>query len=130
MKLHHIGIAVKNISEKLKIWHDVLGLEVKCIEEVREQKVKVALLPLGGMNIELLEPLGEESPVYRFIEKRGEGIHHLCFEVDDIDNMLAEMRNKGLKLIDEVPRMGAGGRKIAFVHPKDVGGVLIELSEK
>jgi len=130
MKLHHIGIAVKNIEERLKIWRDVFGLQSERIEEVPDQKVKVAVLPLKDINIELLEPLSEDSTISRFIEKRGEGLHHICLEVDNVEKMLAEMKSANIRLIDEVPRIGAGGKKIIFVHPKDIGGVLIELSEK
>ncbi len=130
MKLHHIGIAVKSIEARLKIWRDILGLELVRIEEVPDQKVKVAVLPLKHINIELLEPVSEESTVSKFIEKRGEGLHHICIEVDNIDTMLANMKENNIKLIDEVPRVGASGNKIAFIHPKDMGGVLIELSEK
>lgn len=130
MKLHHIGIAVKNIDEQLKIWRDILGLRLAHSEEVPDQKVKVAVLPIKDVNIELLEPLSQESTVHKFIEKRGEGLHHICIEVDDIDTVLVKMKEKNIKLIDEVPRIGAAGKKIAFIHPKDMGGVLIELSEK
>lgn len=130
MKLEHIGIAVKSIDERLKIWRDVLGLHLEMIEEVPQQKVKVAVLDIDGLKIELLEALGEGSTVATFIEKRGEGLHHLCFEVEDIDEMLLKLKQQGAKLIDEVPRDGASGKKIAFVHPKDMGGVLIELTQK
>jgi len=130
MRVSHIGIAVKSIEERLKIWRDVFGLQLERIEEVPEQKVKVAVLPLKDVNIELIEPLSEDSTISRFIEKRGEGLHHICIEVDDIEKMLAEMKIANMKLIDEVPRVGAGGKKIVFIHPRDIGGVLIELSEK
>jgi len=129
MKLHHIGIAVKSIDERLKVWQDFLGLKLENIEDVADQKVKVAVLGVGGVNIELLEPIGEESVVYKFIEKKGEGIHHLCFEVDDIEKTLSEMKGKKIKLIDAVPKIGMSGKKIAFIHPKDMGGILIELME-
>jgi len=130
MRVSHIGIAVKSIEERLKIWRDVFGLQLERIEEVPEQKVKVAVLPLKDVNIELIEPLSEDSTISRFIEKRGEGLHHICFEVDNVEKMLAEMKIANMKLIDEVPRVGAGGKKIVFIHPRDIGGVLIELSEK
>lgn len=130
MKLEHIGIAVKSIDERLKIWQDALGLELKYIKDVPDQKVKVAVLDLAGVKIELLEPLEEESTIGKFIEKRGEGLHHLCFEVDDIEGILSKMKKQGIKLIDEVPRKGAFAEKIAFVHPKNMGGVLIELCQK
>lgn len=130
MKLDHIGIAVKSIEERLHVWKDALGLGLANLEEVEDQKVKVAKLDVSGTHIELVEPTSEESPVFKFIEKRGEGLHHLCFRVDDIEKALADMKSHNVRLIDEVPRIGAGGKKIAFIHPKDMGGVLIELTEK
>jgi len=130
MKLEHIGIAVKSINERLKIWRDVLGLPLEMIEEVPQQKVKVAVLDIGGLKIELLESLEEDSTINKFIEKRGEGLHHLCFEVEDIEGMLQELKKHGIKLINEVPRKGAYAKKIAFIHPKDMGGILIELCER
>lgn len=129
MKLDHIAIAVKNITERLSIWQGLFGLTLKMVKDVPDQKVKVAVLDLGETKIELLEPLEENSPISKFIENKGEGLHHLCFEVEDIEGMLLEMKKQGVKLIDEVPRVGASGKKIAFIHPKDMGGVLIELSE-
>jgi methylmalonyl-CoA epimerase len=130
MKLHHIGIAVKNIEKKLPIWRDVLGLKLHGIQEVPDQKVKVAALEVGGIHIELIEPTDADSPIYKFIEKRGEGLHHLCFDVKNIEEVLSAMKKNGVTLIDEVPRKGAMNSKIAFVHPKDMGGVLIELCQK
>jgi methylmalonyl-CoA/ethylmalonyl-CoA epimerase len=130
MKLDHIAIAVKNITERLSIWQGLFGLTLKMVKDVPDQKVKVAVLDLGETRIELLEPLEENSPISKFIENKGEGLHHLCFEVEDIEGMLLEMKKQGVKLIDEVPRVGASGKKIAFIHPKDMGGVLIELSQK
>jgi methylmalonyl-CoA/ethylmalonyl-CoA epimerase len=130
MKLQHIGIAVKSIDERLKIWRGVLGLHFEMIEDVPRQKVRVAVLDIDGFKIELLEALEEGSTIATFIEKRGEGLHHLCFEVEDIEDMLLKLKQQGVKLIDEVPREGASGKKIAFVHPKDMGGVLIELTQK
>ena len=130
MKLDHVGIAVKSIEERLHVWKDALGLGLANIEEVEDQKVKVAKLDVRGTEIELLEPTSEESPIFKFIEKKGEGIHHLCFQVDDIEKALADMKSYNVRLIDEVPRIGADGKKIAFIHPKDMGGVLIELSQK
>lgn len=130
MKLDHIGIAVKSIEERLHVWKDALGLGLAILEEVEDQKVKVAKLDVRGTEIELLEPTAEDSPIFKFIEKKGEGIHHLCFQVPDIEKVLTEIKGQGIRLIDEVPRIGAGGNKIAFIHPKDMGGVLIELTEK
>lgn len=111
------------------MWRDVLGLALKAIEEVPDQKVRVAVLPIGDVNIELLEPVGDDSTIRKFIDKRGEGLHHLCFEVENIEKILSDMKSKGFALIDEKPRIGASGKRIAFVHPKSTGGVLIELTE-
>lgn len=129
MKLAHIGIAVKNIQERLGIWQNILGIKLLGIENVPEQKVRAAMLELGDTHIELLEPLDNESTVFKFIEKRGEGLHHISIEVDDIELMLKKLKGSGIKLIDEKPRKGARGTKIAFIHPSSTGGVLIELIE-
>jgi methylmalonyl-CoA/ethylmalonyl-CoA epimerase len=130
MVLNHIGIAVRSIEKRLDIWKNALGLTLISIEEVAEQKVKIAKLDVRKTHIELLEPTDKDSPIFRFIEKKGEGIHHLCFQVPDIEHALREIKHQGIGLIDEVPRIGAGGHKIAFIHPKDMGGVLIELLQK
>jgi len=130
MKLDHIAIAVKSIEERLKIWQHVLNLKLEFIKDVPDQKVKVAVLNINGQHIELLEPLEETSTISKFIEKKGEGLHHLCFEVENIESMLLNMKKQGIKLIDEVPKIGASGKKIAFIHPKDMGGVLIELTQE
>ncbi len=129
MKLDHIGIAVKAIDERLKVWHQILGLALHGIEEVNDQKVKVAMLELGDIYIELLEATDQDSPIRKFIDRKGEGLHHLSIEVDDIEEVLKHLKLKGIKLIDESPRIGASGKKIAFIHPKDMGGVLIELCQ-
>lgn len=126
----HIGIAVKSIDEALKFWEETLGIKCTGREEVAEQRVVTAFLPLGGTEIELLEPTSPESPISKFIESRGEGIHHLALKVEDIEAALKELKDKGIRLIDEKPRCGAGGAKIAFVHPKAAGGVLLEISER
>ena len=126
----HIGIAVKSIDEALAFWQSSLGIQCTGVEEVAEQKVKTAFLPIGDTEVELLEATSDESPVAKFIEKKGEGIHHLAIRVDNLEKALEEMKAKGIKLIDESPRYGAGGAKIAFVHPKSTGGVLLELSER
>jgi methylmalonyl-CoA/ethylmalonyl-CoA epimerase len=128
--IDHIGIAVASIEESLKFWEMALGIKCTGIEEVAEQKVKTAFLPLGDTEVELLEATDPESPVAKFIEKKGEGIHHLAIRVENLEEALEEMKALGLKLIDEKPRYGAGGAKIAFVHPKTAGGVLLELSER
>jgi methylmalonyl-CoA/ethylmalonyl-CoA epimerase len=127
MKIDHIGIATRGIDEAAKFYRDVLGLEVAEIEDVAEQKVRVAMLPIGESRIELLEATSEDSPISRFLEKRGPGIHHLAVRVDDIQIALAELKQKGARLIDEEPRRGAGGCLVAFVHPSSTGGVLLEL---
>lgn len=129
MKLAHIGIAVRSLDDRLKIWKEALGLELEYTKEVPDQKVRVAVFRLGGIHIELLEALDDQSPIAHFIEKRGEGLHHLCLQVDDIVQVLADFATKGVRLIDRTPRIGASGKKIAFVHPKDLGGVLLELTE-
>ena len=126
----HIGIAVKSIDEALLFWQSSLGIKCTGVEEVEEQKVKTAFLPVGDTEIELLEATSEESPVAKFIEKKGEGIHHLAIRVDNLEAALSEMKDKGIRLIDESPRYGAGGARIAFVHPKSTGGILLELSER
>ncbi|MBN2878054.1 MAG: methylmalonyl-CoA epimerase [Clostridia bacterium] len=127
-QIDHIGIAVKNIEESLEIYK-LLGLECTGIETVDDQKVKVAFLPCGESELELLEPTSEDSAVSKFIEKKGEGMHHIAVRVDNIEKALAELKDKGIRLIDETPRYGAGGAKIAFVHPKETK-VLIELTQR
>lgn len=126
----HIGIAVKSIDEAFGFWESTLGIKCTGVEEVEEQKVKTAFLPIGDTEVELLEATSEESPVAKFIEKKGEGIHHLAIRVENLETALAELKEKGVRLIDETPRYGAGGAKIAFVHPKSTGGILLELSER
>ena len=129
-KVDHIGIAVKNLDEAVKFYEDVLG--IKCIsqEVVEEQKVKVAFLPTGDTEIELLESTEEDGPIAKHIERRGEGVQHIAYRVDDIEKAIAECKEKGIRMIDEKPRYGAGGAKIAFLHPKSTFGVLIELCQR
>ena len=129
-KVDHIGIAVSNLDEAIKLYSDVLGLELHGTEVVEEQKVKVAFLPVGDTEVELLESTSPDGPIAKFIEAKGQGIQHIAFRVDDIEAALAEMKEKGLRLIDEKPRYGAGGARIAFLHPKSTNGVLIELCER
>ena len=129
-KVDHIGVAVSNLEEALKVYTDVLGLKLHGTEVVEEQKVRVAFMPVGDTEIELLESTDPEGPIAKFIEKRGEGIQHIAFRVDDIEEALEQMRQKGVRLIDEKPRYGAGGARIAFLHPKATGGVLVELCER
>ncbi len=128
--LDHIGVAVTSIAEVLPFWESVVGIRLHGIEEVVEQKVRTAFLPVDDTEIELLEPTSAESPVAAFIEKRGEGLHHIAIRVDDIDAALEELKRHGVRLIDEQPRNGAGGTRIAFVHPKATHGVLLELCER
>ncbi len=132
MKINHLGIATKGIDEALKFWENALGLENVHTETVEDQKVRVAMLPIGESRIELLEPTSEDSPISKFLEKRGGGIHHIAVEVDNIEESLAKLKQKGMRLIDEKPRVGAEGCLVAFVHPSSANGVLLELvqSEK
>jgi len=124
--IEHIGIAVKDLSTAIPYYEDILGLECYNIEEVAEQKVKTAFFKVGQTKIELLEPTSEESTVAKFIEKKGEGVHHIAFRVDNLTEALAECESKGVQLIDKVPRKGAEGLNIAFLHPKSTAGVLTE----
>jgi methylmalonyl-CoA/ethylmalonyl-CoA epimerase len=130
MKIDHLGIATKSIAESLKFWQDSLGLENVHTEIVEEQKVRVAMLPIGESRIELLEPTSDDSPITKFLEKRGGGIHHIAVEVENIEESLAKLKENGAKLIDETPRIGAEGCLIAFVHPQSTNGVLLELTQK
>ena len=129
MKLNHIGVAVRSVEDSLVIWRDVLGFRVTALEDVLDQKVRVAMLDAGAVTIELLEPLSTDSPIHKFIEKRGEGLHHLSFSVDDIEGKILELKQKKVKMIDDVPRVGAHGVRIAFIHPTSTGSVLVELSQ-
>ena len=128
-KINHIGIAVKNIETAVPFYRDVLGMRFEGTEEVTEQKVQVAFLQIGESRIELLEPTSPDSPVAKFLEKNGEGIHHVAYEVDDLAAALAELQSKEIRLIDQNPRKGAHGASIAFVHPKASGGILTELCQ-
>lgn len=130
LKLDHIGIAVKDLNETLKFYKDVLGLKVEGTEVVEEQGVKVAFLPVGDTEIELLESTTPDGPIARYIEKNGEGMQHMAFLVENIEEAIEYMKNKGMRMIDEKPRYGAGGAKIAFVHPKSSHRVLVELTER
>ncbi len=128
-KVDHIGIAVRSIEEALKFYEDALGLKLTHTEAETEQQVVVAFLPAGESEVELVEPVESDSGIARYMEKRGEGIHHICFEVDDIDAMLDSLAAKGVELIDRHPKLGTGGKKIAFIHPRSTHGVLVELYE-
>ncbi len=130
-KLDHIGIAVKNLEEGIKLYRDILGLTLVKIEEVPEEKVRIAMFKAGDTYIELLEGTTEDSPIAKFISKRGEGIHHIAIRVEDVNRLTKELREKGVKVIYEEPREVAGGeRKINFIHPKSAGGVLLEIMER
>jgi len=128
-KISHIAIAVKNIDDALVRYTQVLGMTAKPVEQVPEQKVKTAMLPVGEGRLELVQGTDKDSPVAKFIESHGEGIHHIALEVDDIHDALTVLKFAGLQLIDEKPRIGAEGAKIAFIHPKSLNGVLLELIE-
>jgi len=130
LKVDHIGIAVKNLEETLSFYTDVLGLECHGTETVEAQKVKVAFLPIGDTELELLESTSDDGPIAKFIEKNGEGVQHIAFQVEDIEEAIEYMKSKGMRMIDEKPRYGAGGASIAFVHPKSSHRVLVELSQK
>jgi len=127
MKIDHIGIATRQLKEATALWQEALGLDVDSTEEVGEQGVRVAMLPIGETHIELLEPLTPESPIGRFLDKRGPGIHHIAVRVDDIYAALGQLKEKGARLIDETPRIGARGCLVAFIHPSSTNGVLLEL---
>jgi lactoylglutathione lyase/methylmalonyl-CoA/ethylmalonyl-CoA epimerase len=129
MRISHIGIAVKDADTALKMYREVLGLEPSSIETVESQQVKTVHIPIGDSSIELLESTSPDGVVAKFIEKRGEGIHHIAIEVDDIEAALAKMKAEGFQLIDETPRMGAGNMQIAFIHPRSTNGVLLELCQ-
>lgn len=129
-RVDHIGIAVKNLDEMVKWYEDILGVKAHGTETVDEQKVTVAFLPIGESELELLESTTDDGPVAKFIEKNGEGVQHIALRVDDIDATLAELKEKGVRMIDQEPRYGAGNARIAFVHPKATHGVLLELCER
>jgi len=128
-KLDHIAIAVHSLKEAMPFYVDQLGLTIDSIEEVPDQGVRVAKLNIGDTHIELLEPLNPETPVGKFLSTRGPGLHHICLGVEDVNKDLSTLKSNGTKLIDETPKIGAGGAQIAFVHPRSTGGVLVELSQ-
>jgi|SRR5215813_2072654 len=130
MKLDHIGIATHRLADSMAVWRDALGLEIDSTEEVIDQGVRIAMLPLGDTHIELLEPLSADSPVGKFLAKRGSGIHHLAVEVKDIRKTLSKLADQGIRLIDREPRVGAGGCLVAFIHPSSTNGVLLELVQR
>ncbi|HEY9569855.1 lactoylglutathione lyase [Lysinibacillus sp. BF-4] len=129
-KVDHIGIAVRNLDERISYYTETLGLKLLKVEEVESQKVRVAFIDAGNVKIELLEPMAETSAIHGFIEKRGEGIHHIAFGVTGIRERMQELRDKGVRLLSEEPGPGAGGAEVAFLHPKSSYGVLYELCDK
>jgi len=130
LKIDHIGIAAKSIDQVAPFWSPILGLPIAGRETVEEQKATTAFLPVGESELEILESTSPEGAIAKFIESRGEGIQHIALRVDNIEEALKELKEKGVRLIDEKPRRGAGGAKIAFIHPKSTNGVLLELSER
>jgi methylmalonyl-CoA/ethylmalonyl-CoA epimerase len=129
-KIDHIGLAVKSIKGAGKFYTDILGLNIDDTERVEEQKVDVAFLPVSESEIELLESTEPDGPVAKYIDSRGEGVQHIALQVEDIDQALEELKAKGVRLIDQKPRYGAGGARIAFIHPRETSGVLIELCQR
>ncbi len=130
LKVDHIGIAVKDLEQAKKFYTEVLGMTVMGEETVEQQKVKVCFIPCGDSEVELLESTAPDGPIAKFIEKNGEGVQHIALRVDNIEAAIADLKEKGVRMIDEAPRYGAGAAKIAFVHPKATGGILLELSER
>ena len=130
VKIDHLGIAVNSIDDGKNFFSDILGLEFEGTETVQEQKVTTAFFPVGDSEVELLESTAPDGPIAKYIEKKGEGIQHIAFRVENIEEALSELKEKGVRLIDETPRKGAGGAKIAFLHPKSTHGVLVELCER
>ncbi|RLC27797.1 MAG: methylmalonyl-CoA epimerase [Deltaproteobacteria bacterium] len=128
--IDHIGIAVREIAQAGKFYTDILGLEIQDIETVAEQKVNVAFIPITDSEVELLESTEPDGPVAKFINSKGEGVQHIAFRVENIEEALEELKAKGVRLIDQTPRKGAGGAMIAFIHPKETNGVLVELCER
>jgi methylmalonyl-CoA/ethylmalonyl-CoA epimerase len=125
-KIDHLGIAVKSLEEAVPIWENALGLKCERIEEVESQKVRTAFFDVGGVHLELLEPTSEDSPIAKAIVARGEGVHHVAFATDDVADQLKQAKTAGVKLINETPVAGAGGKQVAFLHPKSMRGVLTE----
>jgi len=130
LKIDHLGIAVNSIEQVKNFWTDALGLKFEGSETVEEQRVTTAFFPVGESEVELLESTSPDGPVAKYIDKKGEGIQHVAFRVKNLEEALSELKKKGIRLIDEKPRIGAGGAKIAFLHPKSTNGVLVELCER
>ena len=128
-KIDHVALVVGNIEHALTFWRDALGLELEHMQDVPREKSAIAFLPVGGVEVELVQPTSGDSGIAKYLEKRGPGMHHICLEVDDIEAMLAQLKEKGIQLIHEQPVSGDGGKKYAFIHPKAALGVLVELYE-
>ena len=130
LSVDHISLATRSIDESIKFYTEILGLELVGTEEVAEQKVRTSFLPVGETEIEILESTAPDGPIAKYIDKKGEGIQHIALRVDDLEAALEELKGKGVRLIDETPQRGAGGRKIAFIHPKATNGILLELCQR
>lgn len=130
MKIDHLGIAVRSIPDSLGFYREALGMELAATETIEDQAVRVALLAVGESRIELLEPFSDDTPVGRFIAKRGEGLHHICYEVEDLASKIEDLKSRGVRVLDGYPRRGAEGKLVAFLHPASASGVLVELVEK
>ena len=128
-KVHHVALVVADMEAALTFWRDALGMQVAERREVPAEAAEIAFLPLGESELELVRPTAQDTGLARFLQKRGEGMHHLCLEVDDLDGMLQQLRQRGVELINETPRSGADGKRYAFIHPRSAGGVLVELYE-
>jgi methylmalonyl-CoA/ethylmalonyl-CoA epimerase len=128
-RINHLAVVVDDIEAALAFWRDALGIEVERVQEVPEQQATVAFLPLGDSEIELVRPTTQDSGIARFLRKRGPGMHHICMEVEDLDNLLERLKGMGVRLINPEPVAGAGGKRIAFIHPESAFGVLVELAE-
>ena len=126
-QINHVAIVVEDIDESLAFWRDALGIEMHELRDVPAEKSKVAFLPVAGSEIELVQPTSDDSGIAKYLVKRGQGMHHICLEVDDIDGMLAQLKTKGVRLINEEPRSGPDGKRYAFIHPESASGVLVEL---
>lgn len=126
-QIDHIAIAVNSLEESIKVYTSLLGVEPE-LETITAEKVNTAVYDLNGVSLELIEPIGDDSPITKFLQKKGEGLHHVCLKVDSLEETMTELKEKGIDIIDETPKIGAGGTKIVFIHPKSTGGVLFELN--
>jgi methylmalonyl-CoA/ethylmalonyl-CoA epimerase len=127
--IHHIALVVPEVERALEFWRDTLGLPLEGVSDMPEQASRIAFLPTGSGEVELVQPTTADSGVAKFLQKRGPGVHHVCFETDDLDGMIAMLKEKGIRLIGEKPTTGAGGKRMIFIHPESAGGVLVELYE-